>query len=402
MPEPGGTQALPSWDDQMEALKGVVDSLLRIWRPDGATVAESQDMTRLALSILACGYLCRVYTDDRRPVFMPLWNYACNQGGPNPDYVYSTIEVDPTGVYQLSGYRGTARFVEITQHENDMFTPAILSGGHVPLQVTNDLDELHLDHDGYFNLVMSAERPQGYTGDWWSLDPRSHRLLMRKCACDWKHEVDARVAVNRLDDGGADMTPEEMARRFSDMATWIEAMIEFDMRLVRYYRQHHGINVLLRSTKIDEMGGLPRQAYYDGIHEIGDEEALIVEVPLPKECTYWQILVADDRFATVDWVNRQSSLNDVQARVDGDGTVRAVISRQDPGVHNWLDKADFPWGIIQMRLYRASDFPEATVTRVPVAEVRKHLPADTALVTPAERAEQLRGRREGAQLRRIW
>jgi hypothetical protein len=88
--------------------------------------------------------------------------------------------------------------------------------------------------------------------------------------------------------------------------------------------------------------------------------------------------------------------------VDGDGIFRAVISKEDPGVHNWLDKADFPWGIIQMRLYRASDFPEATVTRVPVAEVRKHLPADTVVVTAAERADQLRNRREGAQLRRIW
>jgi hypothetical protein len=147
---------------------------------------------------------------------------------------------------------------------------------------------------------------------------------------------------------------------------------------------------------------LAQQAYYDGIHQIDDDEALIVEVPLPRECYYWQILVADDRFATVDWVNRQSSLNDVQARLDSDGKFRAVISKQDPGVHNWLDKADFPWGIIQMRLYRTNESPEATVTRLPVAEVREHLPPDTPVVTPAGRQEQLRARREGAQLRRIW
>jgi hypothetical protein len=112
--------------------------------------------------------------------------------------------------------------------------------------------------------------------------------------------------------------------------------------------------------------------------------------------------VADDRFATVDWVNRQSSLNDTQARVDSDGTLRVVISKQDPGVHNWLDKADFPWGIIQMRLYRTNESPEATVTKVPVAEVRDHLPADTPAVSADERLELLRARREGAQLRRIW
>ena len=33
-----------------------------------------------------------------RPIFMPLWNYASNQGGPDPDYVYSTTEVDTAGV----------------------------------------------------------------------------------------------------------------------------------------------------------------------------------------------------------------------------------------------------------------------------------------------------------------
>ena len=99
--------ALPTWDDQMEALKGVADHLIATWRPDGATEAEVQDMNKLALSILACGYLCRVYTDARRPVFMPLWNYACNQGGPDPDYVYPTAEIDGAGVYEFVGRRGT-------------------------------------------------------------------------------------------------------------------------------------------------------------------------------------------------------------------------------------------------------------------------------------------------------
>ena len=55
-----------------------------------------------------------------------------------------------------------------------------------------------------------------------------------------------------------------------------------------------------------------------------------------------------------------------------------------------------------MRLYRTNESPEATVTKVPVAEVRAHLPADTPLLTLAERRQQLRARREGAQLRRIW
>src|SRR5678816_694656 len=76
--------------------------------------------------------------------------------------------------------------------------------------------------------------------------------------------------------------------RFSELAEWIEGTIQFDMNLVRYYREHHGVNTFLRSSKIDEMGGLPRQAYYDGIHELDDDEALILETPLPSECRYCQ------------------------------------------------------------------------------------------------------------------
>ena len=400
------TTALPSWADQMKALEGVADHLLQTWRPDGATPAEVQDMNKLVLSILSDGYLCRVYTDASRPIFMPLWNYAMNQGGPDPDYVYSTTEVDPLGSYRISGFRGTSRFVEITQQGFDMMNMGQLEQGS-PVPHTHDLDDLTLDERGYFDVVLSPEKPAGHgsgqgSGDWWPLDPRTKRLLMRKCSCDWTNEIDARVAIERLDDPGADMTPEEIARRFSDMTEWIKGMIGFDMGLVRYYREHHGVNQFMRSTKIDQIGGLPTQAYYDGIHEIADDEALVIETELPKTSRYWQALVADDRFATLDWVNRQSSLNDTQAQVDTDGKFRFVVSKQDPGVPNWLDKGDYPWGIVQMRFNRGSNYPDPTCVKVKLSEVRDHLPSDTPVVTAEERVESLRKRREGAQLRRIW
>ena len=392
---------LPSWAEQMRALEGVGARLLAEWRPDGATEAETQDMNKLALSILAEGYLCRVYTDPTRPVFVPLWNYAFNQGGPDPDYVYSTAEMDSSGTYVISGYRGTSRFVEITQQTFDIMNPEDMGAGG-PVPATHDLDDLTLGPDGSFRVLLSPTRPDAHDGDWWPLDPRTRRLMMRKCSCDWGRELDARVAIDRLDVVATDMSPEEIARRFSDLAAWVEGMIRFDMSLVRYYRDHHGINVLLRSTKIDSMGALPKQAYYDGIFDIADDEALIVEFAPPAQARYWQILVADDRFCTVDWVNRQSSLNDAQVHLDTDGRFRAVVSRADPGVPNWLDKADHPWGVVQMRVNHATDYPEPSVIKVPVAEVRAHLPADTPVVTPDDRRARLRARREGAQLRQIW
>jgi hypothetical protein len=392
---------LPSWADQMRALQPVGENLMAKWRPEGATEAEVQDMNKLALSMLASAYLCHVYPDTKRPGFMPLWNYAFNQGGPDPDYVYLTAELDPAGTYRISGTRGTSRFVEITQQAWDMLRPALLAKGG-PVRNHDLDDDVTLADDGSFSVVLSQTRPEGHEGDWWEMMPETARLIVRSCSADWRNEVDARLAIERLDDPGSDMTPEEIATRFADLPEWIEEMIAFDMALIRYYREHHGVNAIKRSGVVDEMGGLPQQAYYDGMHEITDDEALILETDLPREARYWQALVGDDRFCTVDWVNRQSSLNDHQAVVDGDGRFRAVISRRDPGVPNWLDKGDYPWGVIQMRWNRASDHPDPTIKKVSFAEVREHLPADTPVVTPGERVELLRARREGAQLRRIW
>ena len=39
---------------------------------------------------------------------------------------------------------------------------------------------------------------------------------------------------------------------------------------------------------------------------------------------------------------------------------------------------------------------------VKLAEVRDHFPEDTPEVTPAEREDEIRGRRRAAQLRRRW
>jgi len=79
-----------------------------------------------------------------------------------------------------------------------------------------------------------------------------------------------------------------------------------------------------------------------------------------------------------------------------------VVSKQDPGVPNWLDKEDNKSGILQMRFNRAKEAPPAKVTRVKLADVRQHLPADTPVVTPEERKRILSARREGAQLRTFW
>ena len=95
----------------------------------------------------------------------------------------------------------------------------------------------------------------------------------------------------------------------------------------------------------------------------------------------------------LDTVTRQTSLNDSQTHRDTDGKYRIVVSAKDPGVANWIDIADHSHGVFNWRV--TTDTPPATpVTEVvPVAELAKHLPADTKYVTAKERQAVLIERR---------
>jgi hypothetical protein len=398
MPAPDGPLKMPEWDAMLANIAPVGHQLINRWGREAPSADERRELFLLALSGVASGYISHLALDPRRPTWTPSWNISMNMAGPCPDYTYRTTDIDPKGIYRISGWRGRNRFVEIAQqsyellgHEGDTSVPPTL----------HDLDSLKIGPDGAFSVMLSPERPANYSGDWWELKPRTRRLLMRQCSVDWINDIDARLAIERLDDA-PDTPGTETDRRIANLGSWAEGMVRFDIDLARWYREHHGVNVLTRSKKIESIGGMPNQVYYDGAYDIADDEALIIETDLPKTCLYWSMLVADDRFATVDWANRQSSLNEAQARLDSDGKLRAVISRQDPGVQNWLDKAHNKWGIIQLRWKLPSDAPDPVVTKVKVADVRKHLPPETPAYSAAEREEALRKRRVGYQLRVHW
>ena len=69
---------------------------------------------------------------------------------------------------------------------------------------------------------------------------------------------------------------------------------------------------------------------------------------------------------------------------------------------NWLDPAGYTEGGIYGRWYDCDSEPLPTLKRVKLTELRDHLPTDTPVVTPEERAEELRVRVRACQRRRRW
>jgi hypothetical protein len=391
---------LMSWGELVAQLGPLGNRLLQRLperlRQDPQALQESY---RLLLYGLARSLSDAVVGDRRHPMFVPEISLAQNIFQPNSDTVYKTAMIEGSGSYRIKGERGTTRLFILVQLGPD----TIRTGKHSAALRQYDFDSLSCDDRGCFDVVISGARPAGHQGDWWELDARAEKLMVRTVGCRWGDEREPRFGIDRLDVPAAKgrHSAADLAFRLSEIPTITGNCACTFPDHVEKLRQDGYIN-RLKVFDVSQMTGLNRQHYYEGAYELADDEALIVEAQVPEKVKYWSLILTNDLYETTDWANNQASLNDSQAHVDADGWFRAVVAARDPGVVNWLDTSGYPSGAIQGRWFDASAAPVPQVRKVKVADVRTSLPAGTPTVTPAERDTALRERRIKAQMRTIW
>lgn len=380
----------------LQDLEGAVDNLKDTWRPEDP--AYRADVYRQTMTSLSYAYFMYFHADAEHPDWAPLWNPVYTLQ-PNPDdiYVQSPIRGDLT--YRVSGNRGTCKILSFT-------TQAALSGtvdemprpgGHNELD-TNDLG-IPLGED--FSIIFSAERPAGYDGHWAPIDLAARGMYLRYRMYDWENEVDPVLSIECLGPVGPKprLTPEEILHRIREMA-------KFPARKTRlYYQMQNGVKERVGFNVFEPVrypGALVKQTYWPACFQLADDEALIIETEIPGRAPYWNVQLNDPYFNALEYVYRLSSTNGAMARLSSDGKYRGVIALTDPGVPNWLDPAGYNEGGIYGRWYDCDSEPVPTIRRVKLAELRDHLPEDTPVVTPEQRAEEIRRRVVACQRRRRW
>ena len=119
---------------------------------------------------------------------------------------------------------------------------------------------------------------------------------------------------------------------------------------------------------------------------------------------YFVVPIANIWGTTLTIVDRTSSLNKAQSMANADGTYTYVLSRNDPGVHNWLDTCDMDEGMLTLRM---AEFPEggpredlsARGEILKLADLPSQLPEGTVFVGSEERSEQQAQRAAGYKRR---
>lgn len=385
----------PFWNRCLEQMGGYGDFL------EGTAVEDSPqgavEAADYLMMTLASAYILVMRSDPDYPEFVPNINHLFPYSGANPDATYYFATISGEGTYRIFGHRNTVHWINFMTGYDYLGFAEVLGKGFP----SNDMDEFALDVDGSFEILLSTIRPEGHTGNWIKLEPTVTYLLVRQFA-NRPDEVDARMGIERLDRSGPPKlySVKETENRVLEI---IRHMRRSSTSITKFPQRFKDNVNQLKVADYGGVGPLPMttQIYHEGLYKIELDEAMILEVKVPT-CHYWNIQLADKLWRTLDFIMRRCSLNGYKDRADSDGVTRLVIAHHDPGVENWVDACGVTEGDIVMRWLYADAVPNPVTKVVPLGDVLKYLPADTAQVTPQQRAKDLREWTMARQLRRSW
>lgn len=390
-----------TWASYVEGLVPLGEHLRRLL-PDPNDALLEQELYRHIYLVLSQGFGGLVYQNATHPDFWPQFSTMYNFAISNVDDTYHMTPLDAAGVYKIAGFRGSAHAVDFQIGSEHFFYSGL---GRLGPPLSNfDLDhEVNIAANGAFEFILSGAKPADYQGDWLPLHPSGTHLLVRQVFYDWDKEVTGRFAIERLDTPAA--RPRDsaamIAAQLGSIVTAARNWAEFALGHTKNLRDRGVINQM-SVRDFSQSGGVSTQIYMDGLYDLKDGEALILEVEIPQDCFYWSFVIYDELWSVVDWLNRQVSINGHTAHIDDDGIFRAVIAAEDPGISNWLDTAGYARGGIFGRFNRCPGELKPVMKKIKLADLPGHLPAGTPSISLAQRDERIRVRRRAIQLRSRW
>jgi len=374
-----------AWRDFCDRLRAAGDRFLESDFPDDERTRTEGYRSLLRL----LNYATRIEIEAGDPLFPDFVRYEephSQWGGPNPDNTYLRAIIDPTQTYRIwADVDGMLQAI-FCQHEGDMQLE------EYGVYHERSMDDFELNEDGFLELILSPDEQEG---NWIPTHPKARFFTIRIYLSDWEEHTAPTFHIERADFEGIappPPTPGPLARGLDRAIHWVEKTSVYWKGYTQKGLDASTPNVAgeVRSTP----GGADNIAYGSCFWDLADDEALLLvcEVPVAQ---YWNFTIHTMTWLeSGDFPRRQTSLTGDQVCLDGDGLVRLVVSKQDPGVPNWIDTEGRPRGLLAYRWVWAETKPTPTARVVPVDEVFDHLPDDHPQISEGERREQLSIRRE--------
>lgn len=337
----------------------------------------------------------------------------------NPDTIYRFIGVNSASSYVLTG-----RFDGSLPADTNFSVLTGLSGA-----TASNLNgrDLVLGPDGSFTITASAAPAEPGQPNHLQLPPGTTLITTRNTLSDWNSQEPMSLEVLRV--GGPPPSLFSQIGGFaipgigplvagSPLLTSLVSAVpplpggrlvrEIETAVIMLLLGISGENQYMGVAAVDPRTGqrrppntlsqpdrnaqfLATQLQSAGYFDLGDDDALIVRVD-PGNARYFNLPVTDLWTITGNYWDEQTSLNNGQAIANPDGTYTFVISKSDPGVHNWVSTGGLNRGTISMRF---QDFDPGSEAAPTVSTEVVPLSLIVPDITPAQRAAQIAGRQLG-------
>lgn len=332
----------------------------------------------------------------------------------NVDTFYRAVRVEDTSSYEIRILAGQTLPSQLSvMVYNWLMHDGTDPRNDVPLGTITITDATPRNPDKSIMVTVGPEPANGRATHL-QLKPGAKQVLVREIRGDGSLPV-VRLAVKRT--GG---TP-PARKTFSDLANEAAGYLaagtvattnisvgfgkiaenSFGAPRVRWLEESN------QQLTVDEPVGPDRALGFlsSSLFNIKEDEALVVTLNM-MGAEYLGVTSYRPFILTPEHVYGTSSLNNLQAKKNPDGSITFVFARKDPGVYNWIDVAGIPYGLVGVRWQTLSKPVIPTLENavqgakvVKLANLRNELPPTTTWVSAKERSEQRANRAKQFQLR---
>ena len=351
-----------SWNEFCDALKAAGAALSFPGAPrDSFNQAEGyRYLSRLARA----GLMAFVeHADPRAPVLHRVVDETTKLGADNPDNFYLTAALDGNYDYRITGRRNTIAYLSFgTQSGNYGQGAGLPPTGYI------ESDQIHMDGDGRFELVVSCTP---HDGNWLPMQPETGALVVRQTFGDRNAETPAELAIERVNRPAGEPRASHLTARALDeglqkAGTFVAGAPLLFAKWARDFQKHSNELPPFDPQVSLAAGGDPNIAYYHSHWAIADGEALVIEVT-PPECEHWNFQLNNYWMESLDYRHHRIHTNKHLAHYSDDGSVRLIVAHEDPGLPNWIQTAGHTSGTMCFRWVRADEHPQPRTRLVDLA-----------------------------------
>ena len=352
-----------------ERLQLAIEEVKQMVLHDARTEQEAIEGLRMILKHLAVSASDTLNQDFMNPLFSKRDPRNRDIGAYNPDAEYDQAFIDGRYDYKLSGDLGTVPYVSITVNgrADSKFSRAVA-------YLDDTAIRQHASTDGSYVLWLTKEEPKE-AGAWIRLPDNANNVVIRQYVANREDDELASFAIEAVGDSLPNVdriSDQEIALRIRKASDYLAVSSTWHRTLLPEMRKRPNHFISSSGTSIGASAANSENYYQMAYYELGDGEALLIDFD-PPDSVFWNLTSATIWHESHRYLTDPVSLTSSEVVTRDDGTVRFVLSRNDPGQPNWIKTFAHDRGFLILRMVGVKQHPLPSVRKVPVAELSELL-----------------------------